>query len=85
MNNTEKLRILLPHWIEHNDEHGREFQRWAKAMEEDGNTETAEALVKAAAMAAEVSRALDKALKLAGGPLGDHSHHHHHHHEGGKH
>jgi hypothetical protein len=25
----EKLRVLLPHWIEHNAEHAAEFRRWA--------------------------------------------------------
>jgi alcohol dehydrogenase class IV len=27
----DKLRVLLPHWIEHNAEHAAEFRRWAKA------------------------------------------------------
>jgi hypothetical protein len=26
----EKLRVLLPHWIEHNAEHATEFRRWAE-------------------------------------------------------
>lgn len=26
----EKLRVLIPHWIEHNDEHADEFRRWAE-------------------------------------------------------
>ena len=25
MNETDKLRVLIPHWIEHNEEHAREF------------------------------------------------------------
>ncbi len=29
MNETEKLRVLIPHWIEHNDEHADEFREWA--------------------------------------------------------
>jgi hypothetical protein len=29
MNETEKLRVLLPHWIEHNGEHANEFRNWA--------------------------------------------------------
>jgi len=31
MNEQEKLRVLIPHWIEHNQEHAAEFRRWAKA------------------------------------------------------
>jgi hypothetical protein len=30
MNETEKLRVLLPHWIEHNSEHAAEFREWAE-------------------------------------------------------
>jgi hypothetical protein len=29
MDETEKLRVLLPHWIEHNGEHADEFRRYA--------------------------------------------------------
>jgi hypothetical protein len=30
MNETDKLRVLIPHWIEHNSEHADEFRRWAE-------------------------------------------------------
>lgn len=29
MEEVEKLRVLIPHWIEHNGEHAEEFRRWA--------------------------------------------------------
>ena len=29
MNEIAKLRILLPHWMEHNAEHAAEFREWA--------------------------------------------------------
>lgn len=29
MNAAAKLRVLIPHWIEHNPEHANEFRRWA--------------------------------------------------------
>ena len=29
MKETDKLRVLIPHWIEHNDEHAEEFRQWA--------------------------------------------------------
>ncbi len=35
----EKLGILLKHWIEHNEEHGKEFQRWAEKAKAQGNVE----------------------------------------------
>ena len=31
MSDQDKLRALLPHWIEHNAEHAAEFRRWATA------------------------------------------------------
>jgi len=30
MNELDKLRVLIPHWIEHNREHAEEFRRWAE-------------------------------------------------------
>lgn len=30
MTDLQKLRILLPHWIEHNVEHAAEFREWAE-------------------------------------------------------
>ena len=32
MNDVEKLRLLLPHWIEHNGEHAEEFRGWAERV-----------------------------------------------------
>jgi alcohol dehydrogenase YqhD (iron-dependent ADH family) len=29
---VEKLKILLPHWIEHNQEHAQEFRNWAERV-----------------------------------------------------
>ena len=31
-----RLRILLGYWIEHNDEHSREFREWAEKAGEAG-------------------------------------------------
>lgn len=28
----EKLKILLKHWIEHNEEHAEEFREWAEKI-----------------------------------------------------
>jgi len=35
----EKLEVLLKHWMEHNEEHGKEFQRWAERAKALGNVE----------------------------------------------
>lgn len=31
MNEQEKLKVLIPHWIEHNQEHAQEFLRFIEA------------------------------------------------------
>lgn len=66
----DKLRMLIPHWIEHNLEHADEFRRWA------GQAGEAAADIEAAAEALlEVNHLLEAALEKLGGGL---EHHHHH-------
>lgn len=83
MNNLDKVRVLLPHWLEHNQGHSTEFLQWADKLAAE-SPETA-ALLRSAVEALQVAqRALTEALGKAGGPLADgHSHcgggHHHHH------
>lgn len=31
----DKLRILLPHWVDHNDMHLKEMRRWRLALGDD--------------------------------------------------
>ncbi len=59
MTEREKLRLLLPHWIEHNAEHAAEFRRWAaQAGEAAADIEAAAARMEAAneALAAALKR-----------------------------
>jgi hypothetical protein len=74
MNDREKLRVLIPHWIEHNEEHAAEFERWAGAVESVSSE------IRAAAEAIKnANSALMVALEQLGGPLehgGSHTHHH---------
>jgi len=77
----EKLRILLPHWIEHNHNHGMEFKQWAETLRREGAEEVAALLEKAIASMEETDRVFDQALGIIGGPLGGHHHHHGHHHD----
>ena len=72
MNETDKLRVLIPHWIEHNEEHAGEFRRWA---EEAGGA--AGDILNAADSMSRVNQSLAVALEKLGGPL-PHSHHEHH-------
>jgi len=77
MTEIEKLRVLLPHWIEHNQEHGAEFLRWAEKAASAGHGEAAE-LIRSAAQAMEQANAeLRQALDKLGGPV--HTEHGHTH------
>jgi hypothetical protein len=64
MNELEKLRVLIPHWIEHNDEHAREFRKWShKSDELSGN------ILAAADSISKANEYLKIALAKLGGPL----------------
>lgn len=74
MSEIEKLRVLLPHWIEHNGEHADEFREWA---ERAGSVEGA--ILEAAELIEEANKRLEGALEQLGGPLEHHHDHEHHH------
>ena len=71
MNEQEKLRVLIPHWIEHNEEHADEFRRWAEHA-----GEAAADILAAADGIARVNMYLAKALEKLGGSLASDHHHH---------
>ena len=93
MNEQEKLRVLIPHWIEHNKEHAASFEGWAAKARVLGHEEHAkefrrwaetaggavpEILAAADAMA-DANESLAAALEKLGGAL-DRPHHHNHSH-----
>lgn len=79
MNDLEKVRIILPHWIEHNIDHGREFAKWAKTLSAIGEKDLAALLKKAEAFLQDADAVLQEALSKAGGKMGDNGSHHHPH------
>lgn len=79
MNDLEKLRVILPHWIEHNIGHGLEFAKWASTMDTAGEKELAGLLQKAESFLQSADAVLKEALAKAGGEITDGGHHHHHH------
>lgn len=81
MDNVEKLRIMLQHWIEHNKGHVEEFEKWRETMTTDGQVSLAAQIAEAINTMGVVNNQLEKALEEIGGPKDeDHHHHHHHHH-----
>ena len=90
MDNTEKLRVLLQHWIDHNGGHVAEFAKWKEIMGKEamaGGKQDAivESLGKAMQQMGKVSEILKKSLDDLGGPATGAAHHHHshdhHHHD----
>jgi hypothetical protein len=78
MKEAEKLRVLLPHWIEHNSGHETECEKWAEIAQKEGMAGVAEHIFAAVKMMKEANEFLEKALVEAGGPSDTHHHHHHH-------
>jgi hypothetical protein len=64
LHDLDKLRVLIPHWIEHNDEHSAEFRQW---VEQAGDA-SSDILAAAEAMTG-VNASLAAALEKLGGPL----------------
>ena len=61
-----RLRKLIEHWAEHNDEHMTRFQEASAEASEKGLGGVAENLSSAAEKSAEVSKLLRKALEAFG-------------------
>lgn len=78
MTEMEKLRVLLPHWIEHNEEHAAEFERWAQMADSAGNGDAAGLIRGAAGRMAQANAALQSALDKLGGPAAVETHGHGH-------
>ncbi len=62
MTDIEKLRALLPHWIEHNTEHANEFHVWIKRIQAADQAHVADHLQAAAEKLDQVNRELQTAL-----------------------
>ena len=87
MNDIDKLRVMLPHWIDHNQGHGGEFGQWAEKLTSD-YPEVARLLQDAVQSLQEAQSRLEEALDKAGGPLeapGDQGKHQHNHDHGHAH
>jgi rubrerythrin len=66
MTDEDKLRALLPHWIEHNAEHAAEFRKWAEKARAASQEEVAEEIDTAAKELGWVNEALTAALHKLG-------------------
>jgi len=79
MNEIDKLRVLLPHLIEHSRSHEKEFTKWAEVLGNNGRQEAAALMDEAIGHLHAAAQDLEKALKKLGGALKGKGNSHHHH------
>ena len=65
MTELEKLKVLLKHWIEHNDAHVKTYDEWASKAGSFGNEELSAIL----RQISEESRKMDALFKKAIGSI----------------
>lgn len=86
VSDIDKLRVLLPHWQEHNAAHADEYRTWAERARAAGEPHVAEHLATAVVKLESINRELMSALVHIGGAAtaGEYdltpSQHHHHDH-----
>lgn len=65
---AERLKILLAHWVEHNEEHAKEFRDWAERAKEKGMAPAVyQGIMRGAQRMEEANSSLLKALEGLGG------------------
>ena len=65
MSSEEKsrLKIILAHWVEHNEDHSREFREWAEKARQMGEEEVADEILQAVGNMDKVTEIFNKTLK----------------------
>jgi len=61
-----RLRVLLPHWLEHNEEHLRDLRAWAKTARDLGQGQAADLLERAVEQMEAANQELAAALDALG-------------------
>ena len=79
MKEIDKVRVLLPHLIEHSRSHEQEFAKWAAVLGTNGRHEAAALMNEAIGHLQSATKGLEDALKKLGGPLKGKSLHEHPH------
>ena len=64
MDELEKLKKLIPHWMEHNDEHAETYQSWAEKMSSLGMKELSEILMKLHQESKKLRELFEEAMRM---------------------
>jgi len=63
MMKSEKIPVLIRHWIEHNESHGEEYRRWADIAREEGLARVETLILEAADRILSANEKLKEALE----------------------
>lgn len=66
MNEKVRLKKLLVHWLEHNNEHAAAYRAWAQKMAEEGDKELSRLLMKQGDEVSKLNAILDEAITKTG-------------------
>ncbi|MCD6256586.1 hypothetical protein J7J45_00810 [Candidatus Aerophobetes bacterium] len=58
----EKIKLLLPHWIKHNEEHTDEYKRWLERIRKDVSKDMVKNMEKAIQLMEESNKYLKSTL-----------------------
>lgn len=58
-----RLQKLLPHWVEHNEEHAQKFEEWAEKARQLGLEEVSRRLITAAELFHKATQELKAAVQ----------------------
>lgn len=59
----EKARMRMEHWMKHNQDHIREYEKFARDLEENGKNESAAEIFQMAGLLAQADEHLKKAVQ----------------------
>jgi len=59
---VEKLKLLLPHWIEHTEEHTNDYKKWLERLKGDVSEDIAKNFEKAIQLTEESNKYLKSTL-----------------------
>ena len=58
-----KLKMILSHWVEHNEDHSRDFKKWAEKAAQMGENEVAGEIKQAVGKMDEITGIFTKTLE----------------------
>lgn len=61
----EKIQTLLSHWVNHNNDHAKNYLEWSRKTQEAGRADIGNLLKEASEMTGKITAVFEKALTLS--------------------